>query len=100
MSELILWAALAVLIALLALAVWAGRRGLHALGVVAPARAGFEHNAELKALVKELHRLNGNLERWIDRKEATNSVAAGATSSTSDAHSDEINGEEEKRDGR
>ena len=67
MNELILWAALAVLIALLALAVWAGRRGLHALGVVGPAK-GRGSDAELAALIAELRRLNANLEKLVNER--------------------------------
>ncbi|MFK7792673.1 MAG: hypothetical protein AB8B88_08380 [Devosiaceae bacterium] len=72
-SELILWAALGVLIAMMALAVWAGRRGLHALGVVGPGPASGKRTGasdpEIGELVSELHRLNGNLERLIDVQE-------------------------------
>ena len=67
-NELILWAALGVLIALMALAVWAGRRGLHALGVVGPqGKPPNGADADLRALTEELHRLNGNLERLIEQ---------------------------------
>lgn len=68
-SELILWAALAVLIALMGLAVWAGRRGLHSLGVVGPGKRGGNTDKEMAALVEELRRLNGNLERLIDEQD-------------------------------
>lgn len=68
-SELILWGALGVLIALMALAVWAGRRGLHALGVVGPGRKGPDRSPDLVALTEELRVLNGNLERLIALQE-------------------------------
>lgn len=67
-SELILWAALAVLIALMALAVWAGRKGLHSLGVVGPGKRSGLQDEEMAELVEELRRLNGNLERLIEKK--------------------------------
>lgn len=67
-SELILWAALAVLIALMALAVWAGRKGLHSLGVVGPGKRSGAQDEEMAELVEELRRLNGNLERLIEKK--------------------------------
>lgn len=67
-SELILWAALAVLIALMALAVWAGRRGLYSLGVVRPGQRAGAQDGDVKELVDELRRLNGNLERLIEGK--------------------------------
>lgn len=70
-SELILWGALAVLIALMALAVWAGRRGLHALGVVGPGQKGPDSNPDLQALTDELRVLNRNLERLITLQEQT-----------------------------
>ena len=73
-SDLLLWAALAVLIALMALAVWAGRRGLHALGVVGPARGNAD--PRIDALVAELSRLNGNLERLVALEEARRHSAA------------------------
>lgn len=65
-NELILWGALGVLIALMALAVWAGRRGLHALGVVGPGQRGGAPDKALPELIVELRRLNSNLERMID----------------------------------
>jgi hypothetical protein len=65
-NELILWGALAVLIALMVLAVWAGRRGLHALGVVGPGGKSASHDKQMAELVVELRRLNGNLERLIE----------------------------------
>jgi hypothetical protein len=68
-NELILWAALAVLIALMVLAVWAGRRGLHSLGVVGPGKRGPAQDEDMAELVSELKRLNGNLERLIEVKE-------------------------------
>ena len=70
-SELVLWGALAVLIALLALAVWAGRRGLHALGVVGPGRGSALQDKRLDALIAQLERLNGNLERLVEAQEAS-----------------------------
>ncbi|MGD1887418.1 MAG: hypothetical protein ACFB01_09925 [Cohaesibacteraceae bacterium] len=76
-SELILWGALGILIALMALAVWAGRRGLHALGVVGPGRKGPDSSPDLVALTDELRVLNGNLERLIalQEKKAMGSLA-------------------------
>lgn len=68
-NELILWAALAVLIALMALAVWAGRKGLHSLGVVGPGKRNQPQDAEMVALVEELRRLNANLEKLIDQQD-------------------------------
>ncbi|MBV6656995.1 MAG: hypothetical protein KI785_04420 [Devosiaceae bacterium] len=66
-TDLILWGALAVLIALMALAVWAGRRGLHALGVVGPARRGEGLDREqVNRLITQLERLNLNLERLAE----------------------------------
>lgn len=67
-SELILWAALAVLIALMALAVWAGRKGLHSLGVVGPGKHRGAQNREMSELIEELRRLNSNLEQLIEEK--------------------------------
>lgn len=67
-SELILWGALAVLIALMVLAVWAGRRGLHSLGVVGPGRRGVVQDKEMAELVEELRRLNGNLEKLVEER--------------------------------
>ena len=65
-NELILWAALGVLIALMALAVWAGRRGLHSLGVVGPGRrSDAAQDEQMAELIDELRRLNGNLERLV-----------------------------------
>ena len=81
MNELILWAALAVLIALLALAVWAGRRGLHALGVVGPGK-GPGSDAELAALIAELRRLNANLEKLVS--ETSQREQAGPDQSVAD----------------
>lgn len=69
-NELILWAALGVLIALMALAVWAGRRGLHSLGVVGPGRRGSGSNDKQMAdLIDELRKLNGNLERLVNEED-------------------------------
>lgn len=68
-NELILWGALAVLIALMVLAVWAGRRGLHSLGVVGPGKRGAAQDKEMAALVEELRRLNGNLEKLIEKRD-------------------------------
>lgn len=68
-NELILWAALAVLIALMVLAVWAGRRGLHSLGVVGPGKRSGAQDKEMAALVEELRRLNGNLEKLIETQD-------------------------------
>jgi hypothetical protein len=65
-NELILWGALAVLIALMVLAVWAGRRGLHALGVVGPGGRNTSHDQQMAELIVELRRLNANLERLVD----------------------------------
>lgn len=88
-SELILWGALAVLIALMALAVWAGRRGLHALGVVGPGRKGPDSNPDLKALTDELRVLNRNLERLITLQEqTTRSPAEGVDRSSGGTDSD------------
>lgn len=68
-NELILWAALAMLIALMVLAVWAGRRGLHSLGVVGPGKKNTDQDVEMAALIEELRRLNGNLEKLIDAQD-------------------------------
>lgn len=69
-NELILWGALAVLIALLALAVWAGRRGLHALGVVGPGQGrNASQDKQMDALIVELRRLNDRLEQMAEREE-------------------------------
>ena len=69
-NELILWAALAVLIALMALAVWAGRRGLHSLGVVGPgSRDNGTTDKQMGELIEELRRLNSNLERLVSEEE-------------------------------
>jgi len=68
-NELVLWAALAVLIALMALAVWAGRRGLHALGVVGPGGRRTGQDKEMGELIIELRRLNDNLERLVDEQD-------------------------------
>ncbi len=69
-NELILWAALAVLIALMALAVWAGRRGLHSLGVVGPGRRNNgPTDKQMGELIEELRRLNSNLERLVSEEE-------------------------------
>jgi hypothetical protein len=65
-NELILWGALAVLIALMVLAVWAGRRGLHALGVVGPGGKSVAQDKQMADLIVELRRLNTNLERLAD----------------------------------
>lgn len=67
-SELVLWAALGVLIALMALAVWAGRRGLHALGVVGPGGKSLAQDKQMGELIVELRRLNANLERLVDTR--------------------------------
>ncbi len=68
-NELILWGALAVLIALMALAVWAGRRGLHALGVVGPGKSNGAQDEQIAELVVELRRLNTSLERLVDQND-------------------------------
>ena len=69
-NELILWAALAVLIALMVLAVWAGRRGLHSLGVVGPGRRNNgATDKQMGELIEELRRLNSNLERLVSEEE-------------------------------
>jgi hypothetical protein len=65
-SDLVLWGALGLLIALMVLAVWAGRRGLHALGVVGPAKGAPDR--QLGELVVELRRLNANLEALVERE--------------------------------
>jgi len=65
-NELVLWAALGILIALMVLAVWAGRRGLHALGVVGPGGKSTVQDKQMAELIVELRRLNGNLERLVD----------------------------------
>lgn len=86
-SELILWGALAVLIALMALAVWAGRRGLHALGVVGPAQKDKAPSPDLAVLTTELRSLNGNLERLIALQEKSlqnNALADGHANDQTD----------------
>jgi hypothetical protein len=75
-NELILWTALAVLIALMALAVWAGRRGLHALGVVGPGQGAARNpsqDKQMDELIVELRRLNTNLEQLVETKERQDS---------------------------
>ena len=67
-NELVLWAALAILIALMALAVWAGRRGLHALGVVGPGGRHANQDKQMGELITELRRLNDNLESLVNEQ--------------------------------
>ena len=69
-NELILWAALGVLIALMVLAVWAGRRGLHALGVVGPGGRGDASERQMGELIVELRRLNASLEKLVETRGA------------------------------
>ena len=64
-SELVLWAALGLLIALLALAVWAGRKGLRALGVVGPGPRSGAQDETMRELIEELRRLNTNIEALV-----------------------------------
>ncbi|MEM6383498.1 MAG: hypothetical protein AAGF48_15730 [Pseudomonadota bacterium] len=74
-NELILWAALGALIALLALAVWAGRRGLHALGVVGPGQRPTAQARQMDELIIELRRLNANLEAVVEANSQRSSKA-------------------------
>ncbi|MEM1288949.1 MAG: hypothetical protein AAGH60_11405 [Pseudomonadota bacterium] len=67
MNELLLWACLALLIALLALAVFAGRRGLRSLGVVGNNAENRDVMAKLDSLTTELSKLNQNLEALVSR---------------------------------
>lgn len=88
-NELILWSALALLIALMALAVWAGRRGLHALGVVGPRGHSRGKENDLDELVVELRRLNANLEQLLDeapKHDLTQQASAKQQDQTAKAH--------------
>ena len=65
-TNLLLWLGLAAIVALFAIAVWAGRRGMRSLGVInKPGPEG----EDLKALTTELGRLNANLEALIAKEE-------------------------------